>query len=65
MTAPPKAPERPAPPAGLCGSCAHARAIVSAKGSTFLLCERARTDPRYRKYPPLPVVSCPGYERSS
>jgi hypothetical protein len=31
----------------------------------FYLCERSRTDPRYRKYPVLPVVACPGYERLS
>lgn len=28
----------------------------------FYLCERSLTDPRYPKYPPLPVLSCPGYE---
>lgn len=50
------------PKVGLCESCAHARRIESAKGSVFWLCERAKTDPRYRKYPPLPVLTCPGYE---
>ena len=30
--------------------------------STFYLCERSLTDPRYSKYPPLPVLACPGYE---
>jgi hypothetical protein len=47
---------------GLCASCRHARTIVSAKGSEFWLCERAAKDPRYRKYPPLPVLRCPGHE---
>lgn len=26
------------------------------------MCERALTDPRFAKYPPLPVLRCPGYE---
>jgi hypothetical protein len=49
--------------AGLCESCRHARRVASSKGSEFWLCERSRTDPKYKKYPPLPVVSCPGHER--
>jgi len=48
--------------AGLCSSCLHARAIESAKGSSFLLCQRSATDPAYPKYPRLPVLSCPGHE---
>jgi len=47
---------------GLCGDCAYARVIDSGR-STFLLCQRALTDPRFGKYPPLPVLWCPGYER--
>ena len=47
---------------GLCGDCAFARVIDSGR-STFHLCERALTDPRFRKYPILPVWSCPGYQR--
>lgn len=47
---------------GLCGHCKHARVIKSSKGSEFTLCERSKTDPRYRKYPALPVVQCVGYE---
>jgi hypothetical protein len=46
---------------GLCGDCAYARVVDSGR-STFYLCERALTDPRFRKYPPLPVLTCPGYE---
>lgn len=46
---------------GLCASCRHARRIVSAKGSEFWLCELSQTDPRFRKYPPLPVRQCPGH----
>lgn len=50
-----------APPAGLCESCRHARRIASAR-STFLRCARADGDPRFAKYPRLPVVACPGHE---
>jgi hypothetical protein len=46
---------------GLCDDCAYAR-IVDSGRSTFYLCERALDDSRFRKYPPLPVVACPGYE---
>ncbi|HTM45982.1 MAG TPA: hypothetical protein VL137_13570 [Polyangiaceae bacterium] len=47
---------------GLCGNCKHARVIRSSKGSEFTLCERSKTDGRYRKYPQLPVVHCAGHE---
>lgn len=61
-------PPRPAPafapgPRGLCPDCRHVRAIHSERGSTFWLCERARSDPSYPKYPPQPRVSCWGFER--
>jgi hypothetical protein len=26
------------------------------------MCERAKTDPRFAKYPRIPVERCPGYE---
>jgi hypothetical protein len=47
---------------GLCASCRHAKRVVSSKGSEFWLCGRAERDPAFRKYPPLPVVRCAGYE---
>lgn len=50
------------PRVGLCAACRHVKVIQSAKGSIFLLCERAKTDPRYNKYPVLPVLRCPGFE---
>jgi hypothetical protein len=53
----------PAP--GLCGTCAHARVIISGKGSIFFLCRRSLTDPSFPKYPPLPVLVCRGYEEAS
>lgn len=49
--------------AGLCASCRHARTVRNRRGSTFLLCGLSRDDPRYPRYPVLPVRTCPGYER--
>src|ERR1051326_9336037 len=46
--------------AGLCASCRHCRPIESGKGSVFVLCELSKTDPRFPKYPRLPVLSCDG-----
>ena len=51
------------PRVGLCSVCRHARRITSAKNSVFWLCERAASDARLRKYPPLPVRACVGHER--
>jgi len=58
--------ERPEPAripdwAGACATCGHARAVASTRGSIYVLCERSRTDPRFRRYPMLPVTRCPGY----
>ena len=50
------------PIAGLCSRCLHARRIDSARGSTFILCELSRTNPRFAKYPRLPVLSCDGFQ---
>jgi hypothetical protein len=47
---------------GLCLRCTEARAVVSAKGSSFWLCRRAATDARFPKYPQLPVLACTGYQ---
>jgi hypothetical protein len=49
--------------AGLCASCTHMRRIVSDRGSVFYLCELSKTDPRFPKYPRLPVLVCTGFER--
>lgn len=51
----------PDPRVGLCAACRHARRVVTPR-STFWLCDRARTDPSFEKYPRLPVLDCPGYE---
>jgi len=55
--------ERPAidPRVGLCSACQHARIVESGRGSRFWLCELAKSDPRFRRYPPLPVLRCDGF----
>ena len=50
-----------APSPGLCGSCANVRVVETRRGSRFFLCTLSETDPRYAKYPGLPVLRCPGY----
>jgi hypothetical protein len=37
--------------------------VDSARGSSFVLCALAAEDPRFPKYPRLPVIRCAGYER--
>ena len=51
----------PDPKIGLCADCQHCR-IVNSERSTFYMCRLALTNPEYRKYPPLPVWRCPGYQ---
>jgi len=47
---------------GLCVTCTHSKIIRSAKGSDFTMCLLSQTDPRFPKYPRLPVLECDGYE---
>ena len=47
--------------AGLCGSCAHVQIITNDRGSRFYLCRLSLTDPRFTRYPAIPVVACTGY----
>jgi hypothetical protein len=54
-------PEQPGSNSGLCANCVNARRIESARGSVFVLCQLSATDPRFPKYPSLPVSSCLGY----
>jgi hypothetical protein len=49
---------------GLCAKCRHSETVVSTRGSTFYLCRLSLTDPRFPKYPTLPVLACGGYEPS-
>jgi hypothetical protein len=51
----------PHPDAGLCERCRHAREVTTPR-SAFVLCERSRDDPRFERYPRLPVLACPGFE---
>ena len=39
--------------------------IVKYSPLTFYRCGLSETDPRFRKYPPLPVVQCTGYQLKS
>ena len=48
---------------GLCAGCAHARPVVSGRGSTFWRCGLSATDPRFPRYPRLPVLRCEGFTR--
>jgi len=52
----------PGPPAGLCATCRYSRRIETARGSVFRLCERSTSDPRFPRYPALPVLRCDGFE---
>ena len=47
---------------GLCATCQHMKCTVTKRGSSFYLCLRSQTDASFRKYPPLPVTQCRGYE---
>jgi hypothetical protein len=46
----------------LCERCEHARLVTSARGSEFWRCDLSERDPRFPKYPRLPVIRCVGFE---
>lgn len=46
---------------GLCARCVHGRQQANARGSVFWRCGRSESDPRFARYPPLPVLSCEGF----
>ncbi len=48
---------------GLCASCAHLQ-VLRSKRSTFVRCGLADADPRFERYPPLPVQWCRGYREA-
>lgn len=53
-------------PGGLCVACTQVRVVRSGRGSVFLMCERGlRRESGYAKYPPLPVLTCRGFERAA
>ncbi len=49
-------------PAGLCARCEHLRTQATRRGAVFFRCARADTDPRFLRYPPIPVRACAGFE---
>lgn len=55
---------RLATPAGLCAGCVHRRLLASDR-SVFLRCNLADSDPRFPRYPPLPVRACAGFEANA
>jgi hypothetical protein len=48
-------------PAGLCARCVHLRVLASRR-SVFVRCSLADVDPRFPRYPALPVTACAGYQ---
>jgi hypothetical protein len=50
---------------GLCARCRYAARQETARGSVFWRCRRAETDPRFVRYPRLPVLACPGFEEDT
>lgn len=48
-------------PLGLCQDCVFRQQIASPKGSVFQRCNMSLQDPRYPKYPRLPVLICAAY----
>jgi hypothetical protein len=58
-------PERDAQAWGLCATCLHHVVITSDRGSRFVRCGRARVDPRFPRYPVVPVRRCDGYEAAA
>jgi hypothetical protein len=47
--------------AGICANCRH-RELKASDRSVFLRCRRADDEPRFPRYPPLPVLACPGWQ---
>lgn len=50
-----------ASPPGRCATCRHAQVLPS-KTSAFLRCSKSDHDPRFPRYPALPVLRCAGWE---
>ena len=50
---------------GLCASCAHAVVIRSDRGSEFVQCGLSKSDPRFPRYPGVPVRACAGYRSAA
>jgi hypothetical protein len=50
--------------AGLCARCAHVQ-IVAGRASEFYLCRLSFSDPRFPRYPSIPVLQCSGFQPSA
>ena len=46
---------------GLCLACRHMQRVTSSRDALFYLCRLSTTDPRYPRYPVLPVTKCEGF----
>ncbi len=46
---------------GLCAQCRYGKVVRSARGATFYLCRLSFVDPRFARYPTLPVTACTGH----
>ena len=46
---------------GLCASCRHVKRLSTKGGAVVYLCMLSASDPRFSKYPRLPVTACMGY----
>jgi len=49
---------------GLCPTCVHSKEMRNDRSSVFLFCLLSKSDPRYPKYPRLPVLRCEGYQEN-
>ena len=47
--------------AGGCVSCVYARLIRAKANDVYYFCERSVNDPRYARYPRLPMLTCEGH----
>ncbi len=53
---------RPATDIGLCIECVHSRVVPHPRGGVgYWRCAKADDDPRYAKFPRLPVRECDGF----
>lgn len=50
---------------GLCEQCRHHRMVRSERQEVYLLCEYSRLDPRFEKYPRLPVLNCSAHSSTN
>jgi RecG-like helicase len=48
---------------GLCDQCVHQQLVRSGRGSEFSMCRLGLQDPDWPKYPRMPVLRCPRFER--